>query len=345
MKVGYCLSDALMGGVQTLFANLMNSMKDMYDIKCCILSMDAADPLILEMIEGIEIIDPKSLEKWADIIHLDGMNRKLQYMRFKNNWGRTLQHVGSPRKVNIFNNHMYSPTLVAVSENVGNTLKQKYRLIYPAVDIEKFRPLKIKKKYDILFMGRLRKIKNPALFLDICREGDYSFLIIGGTARREGGRINEFEERARAQMINGRDNVTGFISYYDVPKYINQARIGIVTSNSEALGFNCIEPMACGVPVISRNVGGTPEAIGKNSPLLVPNNATVDTYIKKINMYIDDPCLPKEVRKMACKKFSYPRMLKEYSDLYSEIYSNPPKKKETLVGSLLKYISSSVQDK
>lgn len=322
MKIGYCLSNLLVGGVQTIMADLANEISKTHQVKYCLLSELNADPLVEDMFKNLERISPEDLLNWSDIIHLDGMNMKEQRRLFKKKWKQTVQHIGSARKkVKLFNRHLYSPNAVAVSKYVRKNLGRNHKLIYPAVDTELFKPMGLGKKYEVAFLGRLRKIKNPGLFLEICKKGNFSFLIVGGTHNREGYRMNKFEKEARMLAKEGRDLITGFVPHNDVPKFLNQARIVVVTSNSEALGFNCLESMACGIPVVARRVDGVPEAVGGDSDLLVPYDAPAEVYIEKIRKYIDDANLPTCVRDRALEKFSFKRMTKDYLELYREIYN------------------------
>jgi glycosyltransferase involved in cell wall biosynthesis len=324
MKIGYCLSNFLMGGVQTVFANLANEVKKTQDVKYCLLSKDASDPLVADMFKSIECVSHQELLEWSDIIHLDGMNMKEQRKLFKKKWMHTIQFIGSAgKKVTWLNKHLYSSNIVVDSKYVQKTLKglrREPRVIYDSVDIEKFRPLNIEKKYDLAFLGRLRPIKNPGLFLEICDKGNFSFIIIGGTHRRNEGKINEFEKMARSQLHEGCDFITGFVSHYDVPKFVNQARMTVATSHSEAIGLNCLESMACGVPVVSRQVGGNPEALGEDSDLLVPYDAPAEVYVEKIRKYINNGDLPDLVRQRIINNFSFEKSFFEYMRFYKDIY-------------------------
>ncbi len=322
MKVGFSFTNLLMGGAQTLMANLMRYAEGHHEVAFCILSMKNADPLMLKMLEGFRQMTPEELLDWSDLIQLDGMEMKVNRKTFGKKWKKTVMLVGSARrKRTLWNRRRFSPNPVAVSKAVGKNLGRGHRVVYSGVDTQKFYPMDVEKKYDILFLGRLREIKNPGLFLDICKEGNFSFIIVGGTHNRTGNRMNAYEQRARALVKEGRDRVTGFVAHEEVPQLINQARIGVVTSNSEALGFNCLEPMACGVPVVGRAVDGIPEALGEESDLLVPVDAPASAYVEKIRNYLDDQEMRKQVRARIENQFSLESMAQGYMDIYNELFS------------------------
>jgi glycosyltransferase involved in cell wall biosynthesis len=322
MKIGFCFSNLLMGGAQTLIANLMNQTRKHHEVAFCVLSEKHADPLMVEMLKRVKQMSADDLLAWSDVIQLDGMNMKESKSIFKSKWKQTVQLVGSAkRKRTLFNRHLFSPHPVAVSKAVGKNLGRGHTVVYSGVDTNLFRPMDTEKIYDVLFLGRLRAIKNPGLFLDICEQGGFSFLIIGGTHNRTGNRMNAYEKRAREQAVEGRDLVTGFVSHYDVPALINQAKVGVVTSNTEALGFNCLEPMSCGVPVVGHAIDGILEAIGGECGLLVDADASASAYVEKIRAQLEETTSRFKARKRIEDQFSMIQMTDGYMKLYEQIYA------------------------
>lgn len=322
MKIGYVLTNLLLGGVQTFLADLAAEISKTHEVKYSVISMDNADPFVIERFGNIPRVSLKELVEWSDIINLDGMISKHDMGMFKVKWNRTVETFASARNFSLISRlfrYNIPPYLVAMSKYIGNSLKLKHRIICCGVDTDKFKPLNIKKKYDLVMIGRMRPIKNYALFLEICQKGNFSFLTIGGTHRRLSGHVNEIEKMVRGQAIEGRDYVPGFVPNEDVVPLLNQARIAVVTSHSEALGYNSLQPMACGVPAIARRVGGTPEVLGESSDLLVPYDAPAEVYIEKIKRYIDDAETGKIARQRIIEKFSLKKSVEDYNNMYQGI--------------------------
>lgn len=321
MKIGYVLSNLLLGGTQTLFADLATEFSKIHEVKYTVLSMKNADPIIIKRYENLEEVSPEELLAWSDIIHLDGMISNHHKKIFKPKWKRTIETFGSARNFSrtdrIFKRNL-PPNLVAMSKHISNSLRVKHRVIYGGVDTDKFKPLDIDKKYDLVRLGRMRPVKNHALFLEICKKGNFSFLAIGGTHRRMEGHINDIEKMVRAQAVEGRDRVTGFVPHEEVPLLLNQARMGVITSHSEG-GPTYIEPMACGLPVIARHVGGVPEGLEEYSDLLVPYDAPAEVYVEKIKKYLNNDELSKKLRQHVIENFSFKKVVEEYSKLYAEV--------------------------
>ncbi|MBI2806387.1 MAG: glycosyltransferase [Planctomycetes bacterium] len=60
----------------------------------------------------------------------------------------------------------------------------------------------------------------------------------------------------------------------DVPALLRQASMYVLSSISEGVSLTILEAMACGLPVVATNVGGTPEAVadGATGVLVAPRN-------------------------------------------------------------------------
>lgn len=322
MKIGYVLTNLLLGGVQTFFANLANAFSETHEVKYTVLSMKNADPLIIEQLGGIPRVSSSELLAWSDIIHLDGMISSQDKKMFKAKWRSTIETFGSERDFSlaerIFKRNL-PPYLVAISKYVGKSLGVKHRVIYLGVDTDKFKPQNVEKKYELVMIGRMRPVKNHALFLEICKKGNFSFLAIGGTHTRHTSHVNAIEKMLRSHAVEGRDCVTGFVSHDDVPFLLSQSKMAVVTSNYEGLGLNSLEPMACGIPVIARQVGGVPETLEEYPDLLVPYDAPAEVYVEKIRKYIDDVELHKRVRQTIVDKFPQKKTIEEYQALYQEV--------------------------
>ncbi len=165
--------------------------------------------------------------------------------------------------------------LVFVSDFERQTFARKvgrlsapHSLVYNGVADAEFLPAgRAPDAADFLFIGMMRDLKGPDIFLDAL-----------ALAERLTGR------RLRAAMVGAGD---------DLPRYQAQAiRLGfgegvvflppmparqafeladlvVVPSRAEALPYIVLEALAAGKPMIATAVGGIPEIFGKDSPALV----------------------------------------------------------------------------
>ena len=101
----------------------------------------------------------------------------------------------------------------------------------------------------------------------------------------------------------------GNIANSELPRYYSIADIAIFPSvANETFGISIGEAMACGVPVISTNVGGIPEVVRKGSGFLVPPRDK-DVIADTIELLISNEGMRKNMgiagRKWIVEKFSW----------------------------------------
>ncbi len=109
----------------------------------------------------------------------------------------------------------------------------------------------LERRFDVMFAGRIVKVKNPAFFAEVCagikaRLGKCSVLVIG-----------EGDEAFKAQMrqIFERNEVSfefaGFIPHADLPEYYAQSRLLLLPTSGDCWGVVLNEAMIAGTPVIT----------------------------------------------------------------------------------------------
>lgn len=140
-----------------------------------------------------------------------------------------------------------------------NPAKIKVIPNYVVTDI--FKPLpKIKKKYDLVFVGRADKQKNLTNLLKAIhylktKKKNLSLLMIGACCS---------DKKVRKLINRYVLNVTfkGNVPNFDLPKPLNQAKVFILPSYYEGHSKALLEAMSCGLPCIATNVIGIKEDIG-----------------------------------------------------------------------------------
>jgi len=325
MKIGFILTSGYMGGYQTQFIDLANLFSINYQTYLSICRQDYIDPMVKNRIkQTVEYTSIEEVIKKSDIIQIDSGFPKHSRKLLKKKWDMVVVWYCTTYRVPFFERivNRYTPkNVLTCSDFVSQLLKIKNTKINMGVDTSFFKPMPdIKKKYDIMIIGRMRDVKNHKLFIDIANKGNFSFLTIGGTATWNTGHVNQIEHYVRENAKEGIDLVTGVIPNEKVPYYINQAKIALVVSKKEALGFNSIEPMSCGVPAICRDVGGVSEAVKDFPYLLVDFHAPPDDYVEKINRYLNDEKLRINVRKSVEDHFAIEKTFINLKSYYQKLY-------------------------
>ena len=137
--------------------------------------------------------------------------------------------------------------------------------------IKKLEGQSVKKRYDIMFSGRISKEKNPLFIPDVAwkikeKVGDCRVLVIGdGDEELKSKMFKRFEEK-------GIDyHYPGFIEHSKLPQFYSQAKTLLLPTSGDCWGVVINEALICGVPVITTNMtaaAGELVVDGKNGYVL-----------------------------------------------------------------------------
>ncbi len=130
--------------------------------------------------------------------------------------------------------------------------------------------LKLDGKRVVVSVGRLVPIKNVRRLLDairIVREKEplVHLLLVG-----EGPDLRTLEPQAAALGIADAVTFVGYVPQNDTPSYYRAADVFALTSDFDNSPNVVLEAMACGLPVVSTDVGGVREFVGADGGDLVP---------------------------------------------------------------------------
>ncbi len=166
--------------------------------------------------------------------------------------------------------------------------RDKIEVIYNYVDLQKFKPLKVKKPTDktvILFPRNLSVNRGVYIILEAFEKlnrDDCELWMVGS------GPENPAVKAAAAKNSNIKMN--GHKDHYtEMPEVYNQSDVVVIPSRGvEGTSLSCLEAMACGKPVIASNVGGLIDIIdnGENGFLCKASSDDLKQrleYVLKLN--------------------------------------------------------------
>lgn len=196
-------------------------------------------------------------------------------------------------------------------------------LVNNPVDIEYFHPLdQIKAdspRFDFVNVAGLRPQKNQSLLLRafakvLSRFPEATLCIVGdGTERKA------LEELAMELGISASVVLTGQVSERAVVRdLLWSSKAFVLSSDYEGLPLSAIEAMACGLPVISTNVGGMPDIVQGNG-LLVPAG-DLDAFVRAMVSVLEDGfgrATSIRSRELACQ-FGADECAAKYESLYEK---------------------------
>lgn len=193
-----------------------------------------------------------------------------------------------------------SAQLATMLEQAGFD-KQKLKVIYNGVDFRIFHPSdKTVARRDLelpgsatvlLFVGNFLPIKNPNLLIDahaeLCRkhpEHTYCLVMLGS-----GPLETEMRHRADALGFGKQVLMPGRKSPQQVARYMQAADLLCMSSHNEGLPNVILEAFACGLRVVSTNVGGISEAVNDPAFGAVVNRPTAANFTAAIATVLSQP--------------------------------------------------------
>jgi phosphatidylinositol glycan class A protein len=117
-------------------------------------------------------------------------------------------------------------------------------------------------------MSRLEYRKGFDLLVEvipeICRRNPNVYWIIGG----DGTKMPVLRFLVKKCGLESRVEILGMVPQGEVQNVLNRGHVFINTSITEAFCIAVLEAVACGLKVVSTNVGGIPEILPKDMVLL-----------------------------------------------------------------------------
>jgi len=207
----------------------------------------------------------------------------------------------------------------SIAEDVKKYCSKNPIVVHYGIDLNLFRPIhkKIFKKRTVISVGSLTTRKGYVYLLEaikkvLDRKKDIQFLIIGNGPEKI--KLKNF-----AKKLNIADNIIfkDFVKNEDLPMYYSSSEFFTLATLHEGFGNVFIEAMACGIPVVSTNVGAVPEAVGEGGILVEPRNP--DKLAEAMLKLLNDENLRQELSKKAlehAKKFSIEKRIDKIEWIY-----------------------------
>jgi glycosyltransferase involved in cell wall biosynthesis len=202
------------------------------------------------------------------------------------------------------------------AQHLPATLGRSVERVPKGVDAELFTPegpsvrdmLKLRDRHVVLTVARLVPIKNVARLLDAIailrgRMAGVHLLVVGAGPEAEALR----HQAARRDMA---DAVTfaGYIAQAETPRYYRAADVFGLSSDFDNSPNVVLEAMACGLPVVTTDVGGVREFVVEPSGGAVVRPRDAEALADGLAKYLSSPCAAAEAG-----AFNRARALSEFS--------------------------------
>lgn len=170
----------------------------------------------------------------------------------------------------------------------------------------------------VLCMGRLVHYKGAEVAVEAMRNVDATLLVVG-----DGGRRQAIESLVTRLGLEDKVRMIGEVPNADRAVYYHAADVAVLpaTSRGETFGISAVEAMACGVPVVTTELGtGTSwvNAHGETGIVVPPRNA--DALAGAIDQLLSDPArrraMGEAARRRVSELFTKEQMLDAVADVY-----------------------------
>ena len=170
----------------------------------------------------------------------------------------------------------WTDSLVFVSDYERRTYEKKigvprtaWRLIHNGLRAHEFEPVvNAPDAVDFLYIGMMRDLKGPDVFIEALRRAEQ----LAGQPLR-GVMVGDGEDKPRYQARLDMLGMGDRVKMHDAMPARDAfalARTVVIPSRAESMPYIVLEAVAAGKPVISTEVGGIPEILGKGFAGFVP---------------------------------------------------------------------------
>ncbi len=229
-----------------------------------------------------------------------------------------------------------------LSKTIG--FRKKSKLVYWAVDTEKFYPRSLKERRQFLstvgipegkniigFVGRFDVWKGHLTFIEAAKHllkerDDLLFLIVGDAITKEVAPAvlryhKKVLRRVEAYGLNGK--VQFWKHRDDIPEVMSGFDIFVCPSDHEPFGLVLLEAMASGIPVVASDSGGPLEIIedGKDGFLFATGNAAAlqSAILKCLKAPYRLPEMTEYARAKVETEFTLERYARTMEEVYEEV--------------------------
>ena len=224
-----------------------------------------------------------------------------------------------------------APSLAEVAAQRAPNAADKTTVVSYHVDCDNFKPIHGEKRYDLIYVGWLYRVKNLENVLEAVERSGATIAIVGDSSVGPDGQPEEPEVKAgllaRFGDLDGRIHWLGKLPNEELPAMINQAKALILCSHSEGHPRAMLEALACGVPVIGSNLGGLKSTL-RHEETGYLCETDVDSIAAAIETVLSQPRLIETMganaRRYALDTLSLPAVARQEYDVLRDIVRQNP---------------------
>ena len=248
------------------------------------------------------------------------------------------------RKIKMFIQRVfsyYTDGIIALSSDIKSNMvnhigieSSKIKVVINGVDTNKFSPTERSSELirefnieegDLVIgaVGRLVSVKNyPEMLLAVknlkATSANVKLIIVGDGPELESlqNLVHQYELSKEVCFTGSRSDISEILRLFD---------IYVLTSTNEGLSNTLLEAMSSSIPVIVSRVGGNTEIVSSDSVGLTYSSGDYDELTGKLRALSQDFGVRRQIAKNArehiIKNYSLDAMIRNYADMYTDVYS------------------------
>jgi L-malate glycosyltransferase len=233
-----------------------------------------------------------------------------------------------------------SDGVTAVSEYLRNEtisnydVKKDIQVIPNFIDTEVFRPVDAKNLRRLIAPNGESVLIHVSNFRAVKRVQDairaFKLVLDGGIKAKflfVGDGPDRSECQALARELGVAQHVRFLGKQSELAALLAASDIFMIPSGNESFGLSALEAMACGVPVISSDVGGLPEVNVHGETGYVVPMGDIEMLAQRIRELLENEPLRRQMGDAslvrATTMFSIENLIPRYEDLYDSVLSKP----------------------
>ena len=228
-----------------------------------------------------------------------------------------------------FLNRIYSSAhaVVANSQGLQNLFQTKFprlkaSVIPNGVDTEFFHPVSRAGNPEMILVtvARLIPRKGIDLLIQACAEIHKEAIPFQCHVIGDGPEENALKAEAQRLEIADRIHFHGRMEKEQLAQFLPQCDIFVLPSYAEGMSNAALEAMACGLPLLITDTGGSRELIDGNGSIVPTGD--VHALVERLRAWIDQPNVIHTMgrrSRMCANAFSWENVAKRYRELYYQI--------------------------
>jgi glycosyltransferase involved in cell wall biosynthesis len=183
----------------------------------------------------------------------------------------------------------------------------------------------------LVWARAFHSIYNPSLTPRVLSalEGDFPDVQITMVGPDKGDGSLQGMQRVAAELgVEGRITLTGSVRKPDVPVWISKSDIFLNTTNVDNMPVTLLEAMACGLCVVSTNVGGIPFLVDDGQNALLVSADDPEAMTEAVRQILTEPDLAERLSRNARKKveqFDWAALFPKWESLLTTVVTGKPR--------------------